>query len=260
MVLKYTTWLFNLDGFIWNWRDLNPDFINIFEHLKSEDKKVILLSNNSAYSKSQYIKKLYEKGLESIEEKNLFTSIDSLLYLLKSQNINKVYLIGEYGLLKELEKEGIEISKDSNHIVIGVDRTITYEKLRSACLKIALSSKEEKPIVYHLDNAIFWKIGEEIYPVTLPVLAYLKECSKYNKVFVGKPSLFFKDALLSNYALYSSSSIMITNNLSDVSFAHMLGISAYLVHPHVHEMLKKLKPSDKPKYFSYDLKEVKNLL
>ncbi len=260
MVLKYTTWLFNLDGFIWNWKDLNDQFINIFEHLKAEDKKVILLSNNSAYSKSQFIKKLYEKGLENIEDKNLFTSTDALIHLLKSQNINKIYLIGEYGLLKELEKEGIEISKNSKHIVVGIDRTLTYEKLRGACLRIALSKNEEKPIVYHLDNAIFWKIGEEIFPITLPILSYLKECGEYHKVFVGKPSLFFKDALLSNYALYPSSSILVTNNLSDVSFAQLLGIDAYLVHPHVHDLIKKLKPSEKPKYFSYDIKDIKNLI
>ncbi|NPA38490.1 MAG: hypothetical protein GXN99_01700, partial [Candidatus Nanohaloarchaeota archaeon] len=213
MVLKYTTWIFNLDGFVWNWRELNPQFIKIFNHLKSEDKKIILLSNNSAYSKAQYVKKLYEKGLEEIEEKNLFLSSDALIHHLHNNKIYKVYLIGEYGLLKDLEKEGIEISKSSDHIVVGIDRTLTYEKLRQACVKIATKGENEV-YLYHLDNAVFWKIGEELYPITLPVLSYLEECGKYTRIFVGKPSVIFKNALLSTYSIYPSTTIFVTNSIN----------------------------------------------
>ncbi|GEM_PF-6358435 len=258
MVIKYTTFLFNIDGFLWDWKSLNEDFIKIFTVLLEHNRRVILLTNNSAYSKMHLTRKLQEKGLKDIEEENLFTSIDSLVHYLYGHNIAEVYVIGEYGLIKELENHNIHISSNSPYVVLGIDRGLTYEKLRRAYNIL----KDEESMLLHLDNALYWRIGNDNYPVTLPIISYLETAlnKEINKLFLGKPSLYFKEALLHKYDLYSSTTILISNTKNDMLFASMLGVDAMLVTSNARRIIEELPPHAKPKYVVSDVVSVRDLL
>ncbi len=257
MVLKYTTFIFNIDGFIWNWREVDNEFIKIFDMLLEHNRRVILLTNNSAYSKMHITRKLQEKGLINVEEHHIFTSVDALIHYLYKNNISKVYPIGEYGLLKELEENNIEVSTNTRYVVLGIDRNLTYDKLRTA-----FNILKDDGVLIHLDNALYWKIGNDIYPITVPVIAYLEKSvgRELNKVFLGKPSRYFKEALLTKFSLQSSTTILISNNKNDMKFASILGVDSMLISSDPDNIIASLENHEKPKHIASDIIFVKDLL
>ncbi len=257
MVLKYTTFLFNIDGFLWDWKRIDSEFITVFEHIIEHGRRIVLLTNNSAYSKLHLTRKLQEKGLKDLDENNIFTSIDSLIYYLYKMNISSVYVIGEYGLIKELESEGIGIDIKAENVVLGIDRNLTYNKLKEAYDILKGGGK-----LLHLDNALLWRIGEHIFPITLPLISYFETAlgGNLNKLFLGKPSVVFKEALLNRYKFYSSSALLVSNNINDMRLASMLGIDSMLVHPEHNKLIKKLSPEEKPKHVASNIAFVKELL
>ncbi|MFS7936493.1 putative phosphoglycolate phosphatase [Helianthus anomalus] len=102
------TFIFDCDGVIWKGDKLIDGVPETLELLRSKGKRLVFVTNNSTKSRKQYGKKFETLGLNVNEEEIFASSFAAAAYL---QSIDfpkdkKVYVIGEQGILIELELAG----------------------------------------------------------------------------------------------------------------------------------------------------------
>ena len=65
--------LFDCDGVIWKGNDLIPGAISSIEWLEKQNKKIYFVTNNSAKSRSGYLKKFTELGM-NVKSNQIFST------------------------------------------------------------------------------------------------------------------------------------------------------------------------------------------
>jgi len=130
--------IFDLDGVIYRGDKLIPDSDKVITALKELRVKVVYNSNNSTITRQMYVKRLKGFNIESnILDFYTSASITASEITKLKQNAT-IYIIGEMGLIEELEMCGHEVvNTESNHkevdfVVVGLDRALTYAKLAFA--------------------------------------------------------------------------------------------------------------------------------
>ncbi|XP_057471434.1 phosphoglycolate phosphatase 1A, chloroplastic-like isoform X2 [Actinidia eriantha] len=104
------TFIFDCDGVIWKGDKLIVEVPETLDMLRSKGKRLVFVTNNSTKSRKQYGKKFETLGLNVSEEEIFVSSFAAATYL-KSIDFpkdKKIYVIGEDGILKELELAGFQ--------------------------------------------------------------------------------------------------------------------------------------------------------
>ncbi|EHA8589063.1 putative CMP-sialic acid transporter 4 [Cocos nucifera] len=104
------TFIFDCDGVIWKGDSLIDGVPETLDMLRSKGKRLVFVTNNSTKSRKQYGKKFETLGL-SVNEEEIFASSFAAAAYLKSIDFpkdKKVYVIGEDGIIKELELAGFQ--------------------------------------------------------------------------------------------------------------------------------------------------------
>ncbi|WP_435154406.1 HAD-IIA family hydrolase [Haladaptatus sp. DFWS20] len=126
---------FDLDGTIYLDDDLVDDAKARVESLRESGVDVYFLTNNSSRWKDDYVAKLNELGVDCDTE-NLLLSTDGVIQYLRDED-DEVYVLGTTAMRDALAEHGIEIGDDDpEHVVVGFDTELTYEKARNATLAI----------------------------------------------------------------------------------------------------------------------------
>ncbi len=121
--------------------------IEAIKKVMEKGKKVILISNNSGFSRILLSRQLSSYGLP-IEPDSIVTSgLATAIYLKENMNIRSVFIVGEEGLVEEMRNHGFKIITEEDQkeipdaVVLGLDRFVTYEKLSLAARFISMGSK-----------------------------------------------------------------------------------------------------------------------
>jgi HAD superfamily hydrolase (TIGR01450 family) len=140
---------FDLDGTIYLGNKLFEGAIELISILKEAKIPFFFLSNNSSKSTSDYIKKLNALNL-NITSSNLILSQHPTIDYLKSENYQKIFLLGTESLKLEFQQEGFVLTDDNPEIVVlAFDQDLTYERL----VKTSYMLQEGLPyIATHLDD------------------------------------------------------------------------------------------------------------
>lgn len=146
---KKKVYFFDLDGTIYLGDNLIRGATELVEKLNQEKIPFFFLSNNSSKSTKDYFKKLNDLNL-NITYDNLILSQHPTLDYLKSENYERIYLLGTDSLKREFKQEGFILSdKNPEIIVLAFDQELTYEKL----LKASYMLQQGLPyIATHLDD------------------------------------------------------------------------------------------------------------
>ncbi|KAK8671982.1 hypothetical protein V6N13_110360 [Hibiscus sabdariffa] len=184
LIASVETFIFDCDGVIWKGDKLIDGVPETLDMLRSKGKRLVFVTNNSTKSRKQYGKKFETLGL-SVSEEEIFASSFAAAAYLKSINFpkdKKVYVIGEDGILKELELAGfqylggpedggkkielkpgflMEHDKDVGAVVVGFDRNFNYYKVQYGTLCIrenpgCLFIATNRDAVTHLTDAQEW--------------------------------------------------------------------------------------------------------
>ncbi|MBA0707575.1 hypothetical protein Golax_019609 [Gossypium laxum] len=110
LIASVETFIFDCDGVIWKGDKLIDGVPETLDMLRSKGKRLVFVTNNSTKSRKQYGKKFETLGL-NVNEEEIFASSFAAAAYLKSINFpkdKKVYVIGEDGILKELELAGFQ--------------------------------------------------------------------------------------------------------------------------------------------------------
>jgi 4-nitrophenyl phosphatase len=98
-------------GVLWSGDHVFEGVPETIAHLRSQGKKTVFVTNNSTKSRQEYLKKLEKLGI-NVEVDDVFgSSYSSAIYISRILKLppgkNKVFVLGEVGVEKELESEGI---------------------------------------------------------------------------------------------------------------------------------------------------------
>lgn len=216
--------VFDLDGTIWRWKSLKKGVKESIDKLKAKGKNIYFLTDNALLSRKNYAKKLSEFGIETKEDK-IISSGYIAAETFAEEGINKVYIIGESGLLDELEKREIKISEKASNVLTSVDRNLTYWKTGKA---IELINKGAKH--WSTSKKSYWEVGKKKFPEAGSISGMISEVTGENNELLGTPSDHAKKVFLDDFSLYPEKSILIGDDIkTDVYFGNKLGLKTGLV-------------------------------
>lgn len=129
----------DMDGVLW--KDTEPivDLPATFQALKEKNIQYVFATNNAMRTAEEYLVKLDSMGVKDVELWQVINSQMAVSFLLKKSypQGGPIYVIGEKGLKKHLLSEGYyEDETDPLAVVVGLDKSITYDMLTRATLLI----------------------------------------------------------------------------------------------------------------------------
>jgi len=176
--------IFDMDGVIWRAETPigKPD--QIFSTLKSHGIKIAYATNNSTKTILSFQNKLEIMGIESTPDQ-VFTSAKATAQYLKNEHPlgGDVYVVGMTGLHETLESFGFTIgNQDCLAVVVGMDETLTYDKLREATLLI----RQGVPFIgTNPDKTFPSPLG--LVPGAGSMLAAIEAATDTAPIIIGKP-------------------------------------------------------------------------
>jgi 4-nitrophenyl phosphatase len=136
--------VFDLDGVVWRGNKPIPGAPAAIKSLRDAGKRIAFVTNNSALTGERYAKKLADMGAGG-DVDEIVSSADATALLLPrivpGLRGRAVFVIGGEGLRAALEPLGLRFletqeARDASVVVVGIDRTFSYDKLRAATLAI----------------------------------------------------------------------------------------------------------------------------
>jgi len=129
--------IFDMDGVLWKEDSPLGDLQGFFASLRQFKIPCAFITNNSTRQIMTYQEKLQKFGVPC-DLNFILNSGEATAYLLKERypSGGLVHVVGESGLLRVLAAHGFSHSIDTNAnilaVVVGLDRTFDYEKMRLA--------------------------------------------------------------------------------------------------------------------------------
>jgi 4-nitrophenyl phosphatase len=190
---KIKAMILDMDGVIW--RDKQPigDLSRIFNTLEARGIKFVFATNNSINTVDKYVELLIENGIKTLPEQ-IFTSATATSKFLKALHPEggNVFVVGMSGLEKTLEHDGFHISAEKPvAVVVGLDRTLTYQKMRTATLLIRAGT----PFIGTNPDRTF-PSPDGLIPGAGSMLAAIQAATDIQPEIIGKPkATMFNQAL-----------------------------------------------------------------
>ncbi|MBR0459432.1 MAG: HAD-IIA family hydrolase [Victivallales bacterium] len=121
----------DMDGTIYHGGTLYPTTMPFLDFLKSRNIPYAFCSNNSSYSKQEYVARLQKYGIPAKVE-NFYTSTDFLVDTLHEEHPawKRLFLLGVPAMKEELQAYGYDIVDDApDAVIVSFDKTLTYDRL-----------------------------------------------------------------------------------------------------------------------------------
>lgn len=177
--------LIDMDGVLWVGNRMLPGVAEFFAFLDAHQIRYILVSNNATRRAGYTVGRLGAGGL-ALSPQHVLTSADAtpLWLTQKMPQVRRVFVVGEEALRDALCDAGIEIvDRDSDAVVVGLDRYVTYEKLRNATLEIRRGARF---IATNSDRTLPTEDG--LVPGAGSLVAALVAATDVEPLFIGKPA------------------------------------------------------------------------
>lgn len=131
---KIRLFVLDLDGTVYLGDRLLAGTTDFLQAAEAHGKKVLFFTNNTSRNPQEYIDKLGRMGI-SITRKDIMTAGDVTIRYLNRHFLGKrVYLLGVPALEQSFREGGIPLVEETpDLVVVGFDKTLTYEKLERAC-------------------------------------------------------------------------------------------------------------------------------
>lgn len=185
-------WLTDMDGVLVHEGKALPGAAELIEQWRREEKRFLVLTNNSIFTPRDLSARLKSAGLD-IDEGSIWTSALATAHFLSEQNPHgTAYVVGEAGLTTAIHEAGfIMTDTDPDYVVLGETRTYSFEALTRAVRLILGGSRF---IVTNPDPT--GPSGEGPLPATGAIAALIEKATGYSPYVVGKPNpMMFRTAM-----------------------------------------------------------------
>lgn len=283
---SYDYFLFDCDGVLWLGDHILPFVKETLGLLKSLDKRVIFVTNNSTKARKDYKGKFEKLGIPGIQENEIFGSsyalavyVDKILKLPKDK---KVWVLGEAGIEKELQDLGYttlggsdpkldeagvlpadseavnNLDPDVGAVVAGLTLLVNYVKL-SATLQYLLKDNKSLPFIATNIDSTFPMKGKLMIGAGSIIETVAFASGRRPDAVCGKPNQAMMNSIKAanpNLQAKPGRGLMVGDRLNtDMKFGRDGGLDTLLVLTGIEteESLKQLDLNEAPTYYASKL-------
>lgn len=243
--------IIDMDGVLYRGHRPLPGAKEFLQHLEEREIAYTLVTNNATRTPEEYVALLKEMGIEVSPRRILTSALATADYL---RNIlpqgARLYLIGEEGLYSALAARGFEFgTREVEAVVVGMDRQLTYEKLKTATIAIRQGARF---VGTNPDKS--FPAEEAIVPGAGAILAAIEAATGVKPTVIGKPEpILFQMALQRMGATEKETAVIGDRLETDILGGQRCGLTTILVLTGVTQK-QDLEASDiKPDYVFPDL-------
>jgi len=208
MKKEYAGYLIDLDGTMYNGTAKIDEAAAFVERLRQAEKPFLFLTNNSTAHAEDVAKKLGDISDVKAYPKEIFTSTMATITHLKNEQAERLFVIGEGGLLEGLTSAGFKMTdKEVDAVVVGLDREVTYREFETATLLIHAGAKF---IATNPDTNMPTEKG--LVPGNGALVAFLEASTGVQATVVGKPEAIIMEAALKKIGLEKEEVLMVGDN------------------------------------------------
>ncbi|MGY3766449.1 TIGR01457 family HAD-type hydrolase [Vagococcus vulneris] len=213
--MKYKGYLIDLDGTIYLGEKPIEAGKRFIDYLKKESIPFLFVTNNTTRSPEQVVKKLKDVCQIDVPVQSVYTASNATVDYMKEKKLgNRVYIIGEMGLIEAVKEAGFIIDDETpDYVVVGLDTEINYDKLTKATLAIHngahfIGTNPDKNIPTHLG----------LLPGAGSLISLIETATQTKPVIIGKPKSIIMDGALNILHLKKKDVIMVGDNYeTDIS-------------------------------------------
>jgi 4-nitrophenyl phosphatase len=250
--------IIDMDGVIWRSDAPIGDLAAIFNRIRERGLRFVFATNNSTRTSEQYVARLKEFGVEA-EPWQVVTSSQGAAHAVaqKFPRGTKVFMIGEDGIQVALEERGFEVlsvedAPQAEVVVMGIDRSITFQKASEAALLV------RRGIPFYATNPdkTFPTPRGEI-PGAGAWVSVITTATDVQPIVAGKPFPFLMELSLERLGTRKEETLVIGDRLeTDIAAGQAVGCPTALVLSGVStkEQAEAWKP--KPGLIAKDLAEL----
>jgi len=218
--------LIDLDGTLYLGNQVIPGAADFITTLRENDKRFLILSNNSSKSRKSYQEKLRQLKIEVELTEILTSTIASADFIITNFPRAKVYPVGTPDFEAELISLGIDIDySNADTVLLGFDTTLTYEKLRIATKFIFEGARfiaTHGDVLCPTENGFIPDIGTFI--------PLFERATGVSPLIIGKPNKSMIDSALGRLQIPVNNVGMIGDRLyTDMKMANTFGLASILV-------------------------------
>lgn len=251
--------ILDMDGVLWTENKPIGDLVSIFNTISKRSLKITLATNNSTRTAKQYLEKLEGFGVNNLQEWQILTSSIVLSNKLKTLFPEKgdVFVIGETGLINALEDAGFHVvdenqTKNAIAVAVGIDRGISFNKLRQASLLI----RKGLPFFGTNPDKTF-PTPDGLILGTGALLAAISAATDVSPVIAGKPSPDIISMARQRMGSLPNETLVIGDRLeTDIASGQADGCLTALVFSGVTSLAAKNTWVPAPNYYAKDLEEL----
>jgi 4-nitrophenyl phosphatase len=258
--------------------------VKTLDLLRSRNKRLIFVTNNSTKSRKAYTKKFAQFGLVVSEEEIFGSSYSSAVYLqkvVKFPKDKKVLVLGEKGIEEELEGVGIQyvggtdpsfrVDVDSGvldeleydpsigAVLVGLDLHVNYYKISKAMTQ--LTNKDTLFLATNIDST--YPSHGRLLPGAGTIVGTVITCTGREPVALGKPSSAMMDCIKAKFEFDPARACMVGDRLNtDIMFGTQGGLGTLMVLTGIdsEETILSDSPLVRPKYYIDKLGSLYELL
>lgn len=249
---EYKAYLIDLDGTMYRGNQVIEEAPAFIRWLKEKDIPFLFLTNNSSLPPEKVADKLNKMGIEADPAHVYTTSMAAAELIASDENKVNVYAIGEEGLITALLQMGCDLTEENpSHVVVGIDREFSYEKMMKASLAI---QKGAMFISTNSDRAIPTEKG--LVPGNGAITAAIATASGQIPRFIGKPEAIFVELALKKVSCFPQDVLLVGDNLhTDIAAGVNAKVDTLLVYTGITRPEDLLQGEIQPTYTVSHLRE-----
>ncbi|WGD51236.1 HAD-IIA family hydrolase [Bradyrhizobium sp. CB1650] len=217
----------DLDGVVYRGSTAIADAIEAFTRWQKAGVPFCFVTNNSTHTPEDVVQKLTGFGL-SIAPSQVVTSAITAAELIRTNypQLTRVYVIGAPSLVTAMREVGLEITDRTPEVVVmGLDRDITYEKMR-----IAVEAILNGAVFIGTNPDLLLPTASGFEPGAGATIAAVAAATQVQPSIVGKPDVPMIETALSRLGTNRASTIMIGDQVpTDIQAGKRAGLATVLV-------------------------------
>lgn len=224
---KYQGYLIDLDGTMYRGTEKIEEAGGFVKKIQRKGIPYLFVTNNSTRTPAQVAETLRKFDIPAQEQQVFTTSQATANFLYEQNKEASVFVIGEEGIRTALQEKGFNFAGEhADCVVVGLDRSIDYEKLAIACLAVRNGAKF---ISTNGDVALPTERG--FLPGNGSLTSVIAVSTQTEPVFIGKPEPIIIEQALEVLGTRKEETLMVGDNYdTDIMAGINAGMDTLLVH------------------------------
>lgn len=185
-------WLTDMDGVLVHEDKALPGAAELIDQWRQQDKRFLVLTNNSIYTPRDLSARLARSGIEVPEEQLWTSALATAAFLRDQAPDGSAFVIGESGLTTAMHEAGFVMNEaDPDFVVLGETRTYSFEAITQAIRLINAGAR-----FVSTNPDVTGPSAQGLLPATGAVAALISSATKRQPYVVGKPNpMMFRSAM-----------------------------------------------------------------